>query len=66
MLRIRGLLVATAACLVLVLAVVTVGRSAGWPVWTLSLALLLPVVVGVVAGRAAYVLHRQRTRPAPG
>jgi hypothetical protein len=59
--RVRGLLIAMVACDLLVVAVIWVGLAAGWPVWGVALAVLLPLVEGVVAARAAYVLHRQRS-----
>ncbi len=65
-LRIRGLLIAMAACGALVVAVIVVGLAVEWPVWVVALAVLLPLVEGVVAARAAYVLHHQRAAPTPG
>ena len=64
--RVRGLLIAMVACDMLVVAVIAVGLAAGWPVWGVALAVLLPLAESVVAARAAYVLHRQRTGPATG
>jgi hypothetical protein len=64
-LRIRGLLIAMAACGALVVAVIAVGLAVDWPLWVVSLAALLPLAEGLVAARAAYVLHRQRAAPTP-
>lgn len=64
--RIRGLLLAMAVCDALVVAVVVVGLAAGWPVWALALAALLPLAVGLLATRTAYVLHRRHAGLASG
>ena len=53
-------------CDALVVAVVTVGLAVEWPLWAIGGAAVLPLVVGVVAARAAYVLSRHGGRPAPG
>lgn len=65
-LRIRGLLIAMGACAALVVAVIAVGLAVDWPVWVLALAAFLPLIEGLVAARAAYVLHRQRAAPTVG
>lgn len=64
--RVRGLVVAVLACAALVVAVVVVGLSAGWPVWALILVILLPLAIGLLAARTAYALHRHPAGPASG
>ena len=54
----RSLLLATAACDALLVAIVLVGLSSGWPWWVLVATGLLPFLIGLYALRAIFVLNR--------